>query len=46
VLIEPGDVFFTSPRNTGNFIRLGYQSIPAAQIAQGIKALAQAMQRM
>ena len=43
VLIEPGDVFFTSPRNTGNFIRLGYQSIPAGQISQGIKALAEAM---
>ena len=43
VLIEPGDVFFTATRNTGNFIRLGYQSIPADQIDQGIKALAKAM---
>lgn len=43
VLIEPGDVFFTATRNTGNFIRLGYQSIPADQIDQGIKALAEAM---
>lgn len=43
VLIEPGDVFFTATRNTGNFIRLGYQSIPADQIHQGIKALAEAL---
>lgn len=43
VLIEPGDVFFTATRNTGNFIRLGYQSIPAEQVHQGIKTLAQAL---
>lgn len=43
VLIEPGDVFFAATRNTGNFIRLGYQSIPADRIDQGIKALAEAM---
>ena len=46
VLIEPGDVFFTATRNTGNFIRLGYQSIPSHKIAQGIKALADAMHSM
>ena len=46
VLIEPGDVFFTAPRKAGNYIRLGYQSIPANQIDQGIKALADAMHRL
>lgn len=46
VLIEPGDVFFTAPGKAGNYIRLGYQSIPANQIDQGIKALADAMHRL
>ena len=45
VLIEPGDVFH-GPGKAGNYIRLGYQSIPANQIGQGIKALADAMHRL
>ena len=46
VLIEPGDIFFKSPVAPGNFIRLGYQSIPAQKIPQGIQALAQAMREV
>lgn len=43
VLIEPGDIFFASPIAPGNFIRMGYQSIPTHRIAEGVKALADAM---
>ena len=46
VLIEPGDVFFSSTRRPGNFIRLGYQSIPANKIGQGVQALADAMRSL
>lgn len=46
VLIEPGDIFFKSPDAPGNFIRLGYQSIPAQKIPQGIQALAEAMRQL
>ena len=46
VLIEPGDIFFKSPVAPGNFIRHGYQSIPAQKIPQGIQALAQAMREV
>lgn len=46
VLIEPGDVFFSRPGMPGSFMRLGYQSIPASDIGQGVKALADAMRQM
>jgi GntR family transcriptional regulator / MocR family aminotransferase len=46
VLIEPGDVFFTSPNPPGNYVRLGYQSIPASAIEQGVEILAQVMSQM
>ncbi|MFZ1499283.1 MAG: PLP-dependent aminotransferase family protein [Giesbergeria sp.] len=40
VLIEPGDVFFQSEQPAGHFIRLGFQSINARVINEGIAALA------
>ncbi len=43
VLVEPGDIFFQSPVAPGNFVRLGYQSIPTSKITQGVQALAEAM---
>ncbi|MEI8267555.1 MAG: PLP-dependent aminotransferase family protein [Betaproteobacteria bacterium] len=39
VLIEPGDVFFLSPPYPCRHFRLRLSSIPAAQIAPGIRAL-------
>lgn len=39
VLIEPGDVFFLSNSPPANYIRLGYQSIPADAIEKGIAIL-------
>lgn len=41
VLIEPGDVFFMADKPPGNYVRLGYQSIPSSAIEEGIKRLAQ-----
>ncbi|QNP50457.1 PLP-dependent aminotransferase family protein [Diaphorobacter aerolatus] len=46
VLIEPGDVFFKSSVAPGNFVRLGYQSIPTHRISDGIRALAEAMREV
>jgi GntR family transcriptional regulator / MocR family aminotransferase len=46
VLIEPGDVFFISPKPPANYVRLGYQSIPASAIEQGIATLAEVMHGM
>jgi GntR family transcriptional regulator/MocR family aminotransferase len=43
VLIESGDVFFMAEQPPGNYVRLGYQSIPAHAIEEGIKKLAQTM---
>jgi GntR family transcriptional regulator/MocR family aminotransferase len=40
VLIEPGDVFFQAELPARNFIRLGFQSIHARVIDQGIATLA------
>jgi GntR family transcriptional regulator/MocR family aminotransferase len=40
VLIEPGDVFFQAEQPAGHFIRLGFQSINARVIDQGIATLA------
>lgn len=40
VLIEPGDVFFQASPPAGNFARLGFQSINAQVIDEGIATLA------
>ncbi len=40
VLIEPGDVFFQAEQPTGHFVRLGFQSIRARVIDEGIATLA------
>ncbi len=40
VLIEPGDVFFQAAQPAGRFIRLGFQSINARVIDEGIATLA------
>lgn len=40
VLIEPGDVFFQAEQPAGHFIRLGFQSINARVIDEGIATLA------
>lgn len=40
VLIEPGDVFFHAEQPSHNFVRLGFQSINARVIEQGIATLA------
>lgn len=46
VLIEPGDVFFMSDTPPGNYVRLGYQSIPTHAIETGIQKLAQTIDSM
>lgn len=46
VLIEPGDVFFLAEQPAGNYIRLGYQSIPTGAIEAGIAELAQVLNTM
>ncbi len=43
VLIEPGDIFFAGAAPPRNFIRLGFASIPAAQVEPGLAALAEAL---
>lgn len=40
VLIEPGQSFFGGTEQPQNFYRLGYSSIPASQINEGLKLLA------
>ncbi|AEG93822.1 PLP-dependent aminotransferase family protein [Ramlibacter tataouinensis] len=44
IVIEPGDVFFHAARPPSRFMRLGYSSIPTAQIAPGIAKLAALVQ--
>lgn len=46
VLIEPGDVFFINQKPPGNYIRLGYQSIPAHAIDEGIMILSDVMNQL
>lgn len=46
VLIEPGDVFFQSEQPAGHFIRLGFQSINARVIDEGIATLAEVIKDM
>jgi GntR family transcriptional regulator / MocR family aminotransferase len=43
VLIEPGQAFFAGPDRPHNFYRIGYSSIPANRIEQGIKRIAEVM---
>lgn len=46
ILIEPGDVHFQSENPPLNCFRLGYSSIPLAQIEPGIKKLAEIIHRL
>lgn len=46
VLIEPGDVFFQADHPTGHFVRLGFQSINARVIEEGIATLAEVIAEM
>lgn len=46
VLIEPGDVFFQSEQPAGHFVRLGFQSINARVIDEGIATLACVIKEM
>ncbi len=46
VLIEPGDVFFAGDAPPGNFIRLGFASIPTARIDAGLARLAEALREV
>jgi GntR family transcriptional regulator/MocR family aminotransferase len=46
VLIEPGDVFFQSAHPPGNFVRLGFQSIDARVINEGVATLASVITQM
>ena len=46
VLIEPGDVFFRTKRDDTSFIRLGYQSIRADVIDDGVKLLAGVIEQL
>ena len=43
VLIEPGAPFFASPNPPRQFYRLGYSSIPATRIAEGVGHIARAL---
>jgi len=45
VLIEPGAPFFSRENAPKNFYRLAYSSIPAGKIPEGIKHIADAMNR-
>lgn len=45
VLIEPGAPFFFGPSPPTHFYRLGYSSIPAARIHEGIERIARAIER-
>ena len=43
VLIEPGAPFYEAPDGPIRFFRLGYSSIPAERIDEGIRKLADRM---
>ena len=40
IVIEPGSVFFLSPKPPRNYFRLGFSSIAAEKIGPGIEKLA------
>jgi len=42
VLFEPGDPFYAAPPGSGH-LRLGFSSIPASRIPDGVRALAEAV---
>ena len=46
VLVEPGDVFFAAPPYPCPHLRLRLSSIPAAQIAPGVRALSLAVDEL
>lgn len=46
VLIEPGQSFFGGPNRPHNYYRLGYSSIPASRIADGLAELATELARV
>ena len=46
VLIEPGHSFFGGDEQPQNFYRLGYSSIPANRISEGLQALASEIDAM
>ncbi|MEM9573876.1 MAG: PLP-dependent aminotransferase family protein, partial [Pseudomonadota bacterium] len=46
VLIEPGDIFFGDAQGNRNYFRLGFSSISEDHIADGIKHLAAAAERV
>ncbi|MEL6645064.1 MAG: PLP-dependent aminotransferase family protein [Pseudomonadota bacterium] len=46
VLIEPGAAFFSQAHRQSEFYRLGYSSIPATRIAEGIGMIAQAIRKL
>lgn len=46
VLVEPGDVFFHAERTASAFVRLGFQSISAKVIPDGIATLAGVIAQM
>jgi GntR family transcriptional regulator/MocR family aminotransferase len=45
VLLEPGDVHFIGDRPPRNFFRLGYGSIPASRVREGVRRVAAVFER-
>ncbi|WP_204112832.1 PLP-dependent aminotransferase family protein [Shimia biformata] len=45
VLIEPGQPFFGGDKQPGNYYRLAYSSIPANRIRDGVRLIAEALNR-
>ena len=43
VLIEPGAPFFESGSAPQNYYRLGYSSIPASKIPEGVRIIGEAL---
>ncbi|RMD63741.1 MAG: PLP-dependent aminotransferase family protein, partial [Alphaproteobacteria bacterium] len=46
IVIEPGTIFFHGPGSPRNMFRLGFSSIPAEKIEDGIRRLAELIHRM
>ena len=46
ILIEPGDIFFHREDPPRNFFRLGFSSIPAERIGEGVRRLRRAIDGM
>ena len=45
IVIEPGSIFFHGPRPPRNYFRLGFSSIKSEKIGEGIKRLADIIDR-